>query len=288
MAGLSTYAELTRHGTPAMNVSNILSQGFKPGNLSWAGANKIFSSSSPNLISKYGDAAIDLVTPRGFWESRLPFGGGISKEGIGFGSERASSVAQANKGMRFARRLRAGAYPNSALAQKLLQAGTTYPSLWSRFLPWFARTAMSAPAAGLTTLFQSTPANAGEQKFMDAINEQQGVMAAGQQTLGQTQPQIAAQQAAAAHTQRGNYQAPTMTYEEIKKEADKTGGTRHAGEMTKAAGQGGGGQGGGGGGQSSRPRNSPSSQQSSYSNVRRYGRADGGMVSIMDLLNRRI
>ena len=104
MAGLSTYAELTRHGTPAMNVSNILSQGFKPGNLSWAGANKIFSSSSPNLISKYGDAAIDLVTPRGFWESRLPFGGGISKEGIGFGSERASSVAQANKGMRFARR----------------------------------------------------------------------------------------------------------------------------------------------------------------------------------------
>ena len=169
----------------------------------------------------------------------------------------------------------------------------------ARFLPWMARTAMSAPAAGLTTLFQSTPANAGEQKFMDAINEQQGVMAAGQQALGQTQPQIAAQQAAAAHTQRGNYQAPTMTYEEIKKEADKTGGTRHAGEMTKAAGRvrtqpvsgphgGGGGQGGGGGGQSSRPRNSPSSQPSSYSNVRRYGRADGGMVSIMDLLNRRV
>ena len=50
-------------------------------------------------------------------------------------------------------------------------------------------------------------------------------------------------------------------------------------------GGGGGGQGGGGGGgqRPSRP-----SRPSSYSAVRRYGRADGGMVSLMDLLNRRI
>jgi hypothetical protein len=117
--------------------------------------------------------------------------------------------------------------------------------------------------------------------------------------MRQTPEQVKAQGQAYMDPNRGNVQAPTMTYEEIKKEADKTGGTRHAGEMTKAAGRvrtqpvsgphgGGGGQGGGGGGQSSRPRNSPSSQPSSYSNVRRYGRADGGMVSIMDLLNRRV
>ena len=42
----------------------------------------------------------------------------------------------------------------------------------ARFLPWMARTAMSAPVAGLTTFFQSTPANAGEDKRMEIINQQ--------------------------------------------------------------------------------------------------------------------
>jgi len=136
----------------------------------------------------------------------------------------------------------------------------------ARFLPWMARTAMSAPVAGLTTLFQSTPANAGEQEFMDAINEQQAVIGAGQQALGQTQPQIIEQAKATLDPNRGNVQASRMSERQIKQEADKTGGTRHAGEMTKAAGR-------------ARP--------SSYSNVRRYGRADGGMVG-MDYLTRRL
>ena len=126
-------------------------------------------------------------------------------------------------------------------------------------------------------------------------------MHAGNLALNQTPSQVAAQVAASQATQQGNYQAPTMTQQQMVEEAIKTGGTVNPHEATKAVyvpppsqpvsgphGGGGGGQGGGGGGQSSRPRNSPSSQQSSYSNVRRYGRADGGMVSIMDLLNRRV
>ena len=257
MAGLSTYAELTRHGTPAMNVSNILSQGFKPGNLSWAGANKIFSSSSPNLISKYGDAAIDLVTPRGFWESRLPFGGGISKEGIGFGSERASSVAQANKGMRFARRLRAGAYPNSALAQKLLQAGTTYPSLWSRFLPWAGkalRTVGSAPAAGIMTALTPSAGAGAEELAWEKENERR-----------------MAEEAAAAQQQIAQQQAQTQ--QNIINQINQANQNNQGGNnVSGPAGMSG-------------PSSSPP-QPSSYSAVRKYGRADGGMVGMNHLTRR--
>ena len=125
----------------------------------------------------------------------------------------------------------------------------------------------------------------------NALQQQQKqaeLMHAGNQALNQTQPQIAAAQ----NTQQGNYQAPTMTQQQMVQEAIKTGGTVNPHEVTKTFSRPSqpvsGPHGGGGGGQSSRPRNSPSSQPSSYSNVRRYGRADGGMVSIMDLLNRRV
>ena len=110
--------------------------------------------------------------------------------------------------------------------------------------------------------------------------------------MRQTPEQVKAQGQAYMDPNRGNVQAPTMTYEEIKKEADRTGGTRHAGEMTKAAGQGGGGQGGGGqggggGGQAAGQRPSRTSRPSGYAAVRKYGRADGGMVG-MDYLTRRL
>ena len=122
--------------------------------------------------------------------------------------------------------------------------------------------------AGLTTLFQSTPANAGEQEFMDAINEQQAVMAAGQQALGQTQPQIQAQQAASQATQQGNYQAPTMTQQQMVQEAQQTGGTVNPHEATQAV---------------SAPRPRPSRPRYGP-----HGKAHGGVVSLMDLLNRRV
>jgi hypothetical protein len=259
MVGLSTYAELTKHGTPAMNVSNILSQGFKPGNLSWAGANKIFSSSSPNLISKYGDAAIDLVTPRGFWESRLPFGGGISKEGIGFGSERASSVAQANKGMKFAQRLRAGAYPNSALAQKLLQAGTTYPSLWSRFLPWAGkalRTVGSAPAAGIMTALTPSAGAGAEELAWEKENERRMAEEAARKAAEEAARRAAAASMAQAGTDlSGRGSGRDRGPSEAQQRRDRSGADANRG-FTRT----------------------------------RYGKAyqRGGVVSLMDLLNRRV
>jgi hypothetical protein len=85
--------------------------------------------------------------------------------------------------------------------------------------------------------------------------------AAGQRSLQQTSDQVKAQGQAYMDPNRGNVQAPTMTSSQIRQEADRTGGTRHAGEMTQAA-----------------AREAP--QPSSYSNVRRYGRARGGIASL--------
>ena len=131
--------------------------------------------------------------------------------------------------------------------------------------------------------------------------QQAELMHAGNLALNQTPSQVAAQVAASQATQQGNYQAPTMTQQQMVQEAIKTGGTVNPHEATKAVyvpppsqpvsgphGGGGGGQGGGGGGQAAGQRPSRTSRPSGYAAVRRYGRADGGMVSLMDLLNRRI
>ena len=96
---------------------------------------------------------------------------------------------------------------------------------------------------------------------------QKGVMSLGPTTsrgqiaLGQRPDQVRAQGQAYMDPNRGNVQAPAMTSSQISQEADRTGGTRHAGEMTQAA-----------------AREAP--QPSSYSNVRRYGRARGGIASL--------
>ena len=139
--------------------------------------------------------------------------------------------------------------------------------------------------------------------FLDSINnllyspqqnlqrEQEQVMTAGRDNLNQTLGQVLNQQAAARNENRGNYQAPTMTAQQIVQEAKDTGGTVNPFEVTKAA------ESsysrrpnmadvsGPSSSSSSRPRNSPSSSSSRFG---RFGRADGGMVSLMDLLNRRV
>jgi hypothetical protein len=61
-----------------------------------------------------------------------------------------------------------------------------------------------------------------------------GIMSAGQQALGQTPAQVAAQQDAAMTTQQNNYQAPTMTQSQMVQEAAQTGGTVNPHEATKA------------------------------------------------------
>ena len=92
----------------------------------------------------------------------------------------------------------------------------------------------------------------------------QGLQTAGQEALGQTQPQIQAQQAASQATQQGNYQAPTMTSQQIVQEAKDTGGTVNPFEVTQAA-------------QNERPRPRPRAHHSF---------AKGGIVSINDLIMR--
>ena len=63
------------------------------------------------------------------------------------------------------------------------------------------------------------------------------VAGAGQIALGQRPDQVRAQGQAYMDPNRGNVQTPRMTSSQIRQEADRTGGTRHAGEMTQAAGR---------------------------------------------------
>ena len=105
-----------------------------------------------------------------------------------------------------------------------------------------------------------------QKNLVDAI-QAQPVIEAGQQALGQTPAQVAAQVAASQATQQGNYQAPTMTQQQMVQEAQQTGGTVNPHEATQAAYS---------SPRPSRPRRGP------------HGKAHGGVVSLMDLLNRRI
>jgi len=116
--------------------------------------------------------------------------------------------------------------------------------------------------------------------------EQEQVMTAGRDNLNQTLGQVLNQQAASRNENRGNYQAPTMTAQQIVQEAKDTGGTVNPFEVTQAAqnernqnNQ----SGGGGSNQTSRPRNSPSSRPRGP-NLR--FRAQGGIVSINDIIGR--
>ena len=112
------------------------------------------------------------------------------------------------------------------------------------------------------------------------------IQSQGNQALGQTLEQISNQQEAARNKNRGNYQAPTMTAQQIVQEAKDTGGTVNPFEVTQAAqnernqnNQ----SGGGGSNQTSRPKNSPSSRPRGP-NLR--FRAQGGIVSINDMIGR--
>ena len=116
--------------------------------------------------------------------------------------------------------------------------------------------------------------------------KQEQVMTAGRDNLNQTLGQVLNQQAASRNENRGNYQAPTMTAQQIVQEAKDTGGTVNPFEVTQAAqnernqnNQ----SGGGGSNQTSRPRNSPSSRPRGP-NLR--FRAQGGIVSINDMIGR--
>ena len=72
----------------------------------------------------------------------------------------------------------------------------------------------------------------------NALQQQQQqaeLMHAGNLALNQTPAQVQAQVAAAQATQQGNYQAPTMTQQQMVQEAQQTGGTVNPHEATQAA-----------------------------------------------------
>ena len=92
--------------------------------------------------------------------------------------------------------------------------------------------------------------------------------AAGQVALGQTPAQVQAQGQAYMDPNRGDVTAPTMTQQQMVQEAIKTGGTVNPHEATQAV---------------SAPRPRPSRPRYGP-----HGKAHGGVVSLMDLLNRRV
>ena len=130
--GLYSPVNLAQHASSAENIANIIKQGFIPSGASSPGfqiadifqpGKKVFTSTSPNLLSQYGDDVVDVISSAK--NLRLPSGGiDFTKGTIGFGDEIVSRVDQANKGMELARKLRAGQFANSALARRLLETGT--------------------------------------------------------------------------------------------------------------------------------------------------------------------
>ena len=130
--GLYSPVNLAQHASSAENIANIIKQGFIPSGASSPGfqiadifqpGKKVFTSTSPSLLSQYGDDVVDVISSAK--NLRLPSGGiDFTKGTIGFGDEIVSKVDQANKGMELARRLRAGEFANSALARRLLETGT--------------------------------------------------------------------------------------------------------------------------------------------------------------------
>ena len=153
-AGLSSIVNLGYHGTSPAIADAITASGFTGGKVpTWAGKGNVFTSPNINVASRYGPSKLGVVTSAKNLTS--PIGGGFNKSGISFGKEIVSSPTQATKGMNFYNRLMSGKYPNSALANKLLNTGTTavkksVNTLAPKFL------------GGLGFLFDAAPANADE------------------------------------------------------------------------------------------------------------------------------
>jgi len=205
--GLYSPVNFAQHASSAENIANIIKQGFMPTGVNSPGfqvadffqpGKKVFTSTSPNLLSQYGDDVVDVISSAK--NLRLPSGGiNFTRGTIGFGDEIASTVGQANKGMRLAGRLRAGAYANSPLARRLLQTGTNVnPNLGIGIFknPYFkslmniGKIVGSAPFAGITTfLTPSSGAGESELEFEKKMNEQIAQQAIAQQQA-QTQQNI--------------------------------------------------------------------------------------------------
>jgi len=131
MAGLGGNINIGYHGSPFYQ--DILGQGFKGGTgqssqifgrslPSWGGSGGTYTTGNPGAALRYGAPIEVAQSARNF---TLPFGGGIDRSGISFGSETRLRPDQATKGMNLMQKLRSGIYANSPMAQRLLSTGTT-------------------------------------------------------------------------------------------------------------------------------------------------------------------
>jgi hypothetical protein len=277
--GLYSPVNFAQHASSAENIANIIKQGFMPTGVNSPGfqvadffqpGKKVFTSTSPNLLSQYGDDVVDVISSAK--NLRLPSGGiNFGKGTIGLGTEIVSPLSQANKGMELARRLRAGAYANSPLARRLLQTGTNVnPNLgigffnnpYFRSLMNFGKVIGSAPFAGITTfLTPSSGAGKSELEFEKKMNEQ----IAQQQAAGQlaTQQAIAQQQ---AQTQQNIINQINQANQNNQNNQNNQGGG--GGNVSGPAGMSG-------------PSSSPKPRGPNLRN-----RAQGGLVSINDMIGR--
>ena len=267
--GLYSPVNLAQHASSAENIANIIKQGFMPTGVNSPGfqvadffqpGKKVFTSTSPNLLSQYGDDVVDVISSAR--NLRLPSGGvNFTKGTIGFGDEIVSTVNQANKGMELARRIRAGAYANSPLARRLLQTGTNVnPNLgigifnnpYLKALMNIGKVIGSSPFAGITTfLTPSSGAGESELEFEKKINEQIAQQA--------TQQAIAQQQ---AETQQNIINQINQANQ------NNQGGGGGGGNVSGPAGMSG-------------PSSSPKPRGPNLVN-----RAQGGIVSINDMIGR--
>jgi len=118
--GLSSNVRMTYHGTPSKNLASIASKGFQGSRVpTWAGFGKTFTTPNINVASRYGKPINVLSSARNLTS---PFGGGIGRGGISFGSEVVQSPGQATKGMNLASKL--GTRYTGPTAQRLLSGST--------------------------------------------------------------------------------------------------------------------------------------------------------------------
>ena len=80
--GLYSPVNLAQHASYAENIANIMKQGFIPSGVNSPGfqvadffqpGKKVFTSTSPNLLSQYGDDVVDVISSAR--NLRLPSGG---------------------------------------------------------------------------------------------------------------------------------------------------------------------------------------------------------------------
>ena len=159
--GLYSPVDIMKTGTSPSKAASIAARGFAGGvKPTWAGTGRTFVG-APNVAATYGDEILDVATPRGGLRT---IGGGIGRGAVAIGEEVALDPRTATKGLSLAQRLKAGAYPTSATAQRLLQTGTTA----ARPIAKIAGRALPGVGAGLAAMDVASRLNQEDPDYVGA------------------------------------------------------------------------------------------------------------------------